>query len=179
MKDELSGTLNNFSYSQSDTEMSHKFVIKYKNGDVVLAALKGEIDVLIHQCNCFNNMGAGIAPKIARAFPDAKLKDQATVRGDINKLGTYTVSHKNSNCSVVNVYGQYHWRKRKDGKINTDYKALEEALTTLGDRLRKYKPDAKVGLPKIGCGLGGGDWTTVEKILNKCLFDLDVTVFTL
>lgn len=154
-------------------------MITYKKGDVVKAALEGEINVLIHQCNCFNNMGKGIAPQIAKVFPHAWQMDQNTVKGDKSKLGSYTVSHANKKCSVVNLYGQYGWWKKSDGSINTDYTALERGLQLLGDVLRKHKPGAVIGLPRIGCGLGGGDWSIVENIIERCLHSLDVNVYDL
>ena len=30
-------------------------------GDLITLALEGEFDVIIHGCNCYNTMGAGIA----------------------------------------------------------------------------------------------------------------------
>ena len=50
-----------------------------------------EVDIILHGCNCFNTMGAGIAAQIASNFPDAKLADDETLRGDAGKLGTYTI----------------------------------------------------------------------------------------
>jgi O-acetyl-ADP-ribose deacetylase (regulator of RNase III) len=154
-------------------------VIKYKKGDLIKAALSGEVDVIMHQCNCFNTMGSGIAPKIAKAFPGAYAIDQSTEKGDEGKLGTYTVSHENPVCSVVNLYGQYGFWKQEGGKINTDYCALAASLEAVGDKLRKYKPNAKIGLPKLGCGLGGGDWIIVEELIQRKLYSLDVTVYEL
>jgi hypothetical protein len=34
-------------------------------------------------------------------------------------------------------------------------------------------------MPRIGCGLAGGDWSTVEKIINDSLPDIDVYVYDL
>lgn len=154
-------------------------MIKYKRGDLVKAALSGEVDVLVHQCNCFNNMGKGIAPQIARAFPDAAKIDKETVKGSKEKLGTYSVSHVNKVCSVVNLYGQYGYWPQPEGRINTDYTALEKGLQLLGDVLRSKKPNARVGLPKIGCGLGGGDWVIVSELIERAFIDLDITVYEL
>lgn len=33
----------------------------------------------------------------------------------------------------------------------------------------------KFGIPKIGCGLAGGSWNKVEKIVNNILIDEKVT----
>jgi O-acetyl-ADP-ribose deacetylase (regulator of RNase III) len=34
----------------------------------------------------------------------------------------------------------------------------------------------RVGLPKIGCGLAGGDWNVVEFIMAEELTDVDLTI---
>jgi O-acetyl-ADP-ribose deacetylase (regulator of RNase III) len=39
-------------------------MIKYVDGDLIKLALKGEFDVIVHGCNCFCQMGAGIAPQM-------------------------------------------------------------------------------------------------------------------
>ncbi len=31
----------------------------------------------------------------------------------------------------------------------------------------EHEEYATVGMPRIGCGLAGGDWAVVEKILNR------------
>jgi len=38
---------------------------------------------------------------------------------------------------------------------------------------------ASVHMPRIGCGLAGGDWNVVESIINRTLTlrDVDVTVY--
>lgn len=153
-------------------------MIKYKKGDLIKAAKKGEVDVIIHQCNCFNNMGAGIAPQIAKAFPNAKLIDEATKKGDASKLGTFTID-KSSDVWVVNLYGQFGWWKRKDGKINTEYDKLEQGFKSLSSLLLIERPNVTIGLPKIGCGLGGGSWNTVAKIIEKTLSNFTVVVYEL
>ena len=39
----------------------------------------------------------------------------------------------------------------------------------------QYKGN-KIGLPLIGAGLAGGDWNVIEKIIEKELKDMDVTI---
>lgn len=37
-------------------------------GDLITLAKQGKFDVITHGCNCLSNMGAGIAPQMAKAF---------------------------------------------------------------------------------------------------------------
>ena len=76
-------------------------------GNLITLAMNGEFDVISHGCNCFCQMGAGIAPQMAKTFgcdqfPLERLTksvfygdgesgewvDEPThYKGDINKLG--------------------------------------------------------------------------------------------
>jgi len=58
-------------------------------GDLIQIALAGRFDVIIHGCNCFCTMGAGIAKLIRDNFPEAYQADLETVVGNKEKLGTY------------------------------------------------------------------------------------------
>ena len=60
------------------------------NGDLINLALQGKFDVIIHGCNCFCSMGAGIAHSIQAQFPEAYAADLMTTKGDRNKLGYFS-----------------------------------------------------------------------------------------
>ncbi len=36
--------------------------------------------------------------------------------------------------------------------------------------------DLRIGIPKIGCGLAGGDWKVVEQIIKEHLSEHDLTI---
>ena len=148
---------------------------KIKTGDLIAAAKNGEVNVIAHQCNCMINMGAGIAPQIKKSFPEAWYADSMTVKGDHSKLGTFTVA-TSGNVRVYNLYGQHHWKKNPN-QINTDYQALTASLLRMADDLKSLNTEIKIGLPKIGCGLGGGDWQIVSEIIQETLADYDVTIY--
>lgn len=139
------------------------------DGDLIKMAKEGRFDVIVHGCNCFCTMGAGIAKQIARAFPAARLADIKTMAGDSDKMGTYTSAVINDKLTVVNAYTQFNYGGTG---VNVDYSALTNALNLVAldfDGLR-------IGLPKIGCGLAGGDWGTVKSIIEEALRDQDYTV---
>ena len=69
------------------------FMINLKvKGDLILAFKLDKFDGIVYGCNCFCNMGAGIAKTISKSFPSAFKADQTTDYGDRNKLGTYSKS---------------------------------------------------------------------------------------
>lgn len=153
-------------------------MLKYKKGDLIQAAKSGEVNVIAHQCNCFNNMGAGIAPQIKKAFPEAWLADNATEKGDKEKLGRLSYA-KSGDVLVFNLYGQYGWWKQKDDSLNTDYNMLRKSLEQMSRMLFAKRNEVKIGLPRIGCGLGGGNWEIVSQIIEEEFSDFDVTIYDL
>jgi O-acetyl-ADP-ribose deacetylase (regulator of RNase III) len=52
---------------------------------------------------------------------------------------------------------------------------LETGLNAVAEQARKLS--ATVHMPRIGCGLAGGEWSKVEAIVNKTLVDIDVCVY--
>ena len=44
-------------------------------GDLIEMAEHGDFDVIVHGCNCFCTMGAGIALQIKHHFPEAYYAD--------------------------------------------------------------------------------------------------------
>ena len=61
-------------------------------------------------------------------------------------------------------------------KRRLQYWVLEKCLNKVAQELdAKYK----IVCPKIGCGLAGGDWKIVKKIIDKCLYSFEVIVCVL
>ncbi len=124
--------------------------MKIVKGDLLAMGKNNEFDIIIHGCNCFCAMGGGIAYQIQAQFPDAKLADDETVRGDPGKLGTYTVG-MGGRLLILNAYTQYGISR--EGKDVFEYNAFERVLDKIQMRFGKWR----IGLPLIGMGLAGGD----------------------
>lgn len=162
-------------------------MITYKKGNLLDAAVRGEVLAIAHCCNCFVNMGSGIAPQIKRLFPYAWEADQQTEKGSYKKLGTFSLGDPDGfgGPLVYNLYGQHGYGKRKYGGRDLDYNALYDALAAMADDLQGYdKGDFErfpVGLPKLGAGLAGGDWDIIALMIEKTLVaaGCDVTVYVL
>lgn len=167
-------------------------MIKEIDGDLIKLALEGNFDVICHGVNCFCTMGAGIAPQMAKAFGcDKFYYEDKDYKGSINKLGiidyqTGLVNDKGkfewsrSNnifdgmLAVVNAYTQYKYgRNHADGDDKPfDY----DAFTLCMRKINHIFKGKHIGLPKIGAGLGGGDWTLIRGIIVIELKDMDVTI---
>lgn len=148
-------------------------MIKEVKGDLIEAFKKGDVNVIAHCCNCFHTMGAGVAKAIAKAFPEALEEDRKTLYGDKHKLGQYSVAHT-KHGSIYNLYGQYRYGRDKQ---HLDYEALRYSLIEMSASL--YPSGVKIGLPRLGCNLAGGDWSIVKGIIEETLEGFDVTVYYL
>lgn len=143
-------------------------MVKIVKGDL----FKGEVDIIAHGCNTKNGFGSGVAGTIALQHPRAKIEYHAKFFKDGWELGDVQFVMSNSqtiaNCATQN---EYYPRN----KVHADYYSIRVAM-------EKVKAFAKagnfsVGMPRIGCGLAGGDWSIVKDILDEVFSDYDVTVF--
>lgn len=161
-------------------------MIEYIDGDLIKLAKEGKFDVIVHGCNCFCTMSAGIAVEMAREFSCDnhqfyKLESPET-KGDINKLGqiesywTYvykddiSTPENESKLIAVNAYTQYHYGKQFG--IPFDYDAFILCMKKL-NHVFKYKI---IGMPLIGAGLAGGDWNKIESLINKYITNCKVII---
>ena len=134
-------------------------------GDLISLARQKHFDLIVHGCNCFCAMGAGIAKQIRENFPKAYEADCLTVKGDREKLGTISFAEIDG-LIVVNAYTQYHY---SGTETLLDYGALRRCLRTI----KQQFSGKKIGLPRIGAGLAGGDWKTILAIITEELLGED------
>ena len=144
-------------------------MIKYIDGDLIRDS--DNYEIILHGANCFNTMGSGIALQIKNKFPEAYVVDCKTKKGDITKLGTFTLTTEIKSI-ILNCYTQYKTGAYKTGGRDFDYMAAKEALK----KVKKEFAGKKIGMPKIGSMLGGGDWTITQRIVEEILGEEDVTV---
>jgi len=150
--------------------------IIYKQGDI----FKSDADVIMQGCNCFERMKSGLAAFVLKLYPGAVKVDKVGRVGDITKLGTYTSwtgknAYLDKDVTIVNAYTQFtHY----PGNLPFVYDAFVIAFTKL---LHDTPSDKKIALPRIGCGLAGGEWSVVERMINSICKDqsriVDVYIF--
>jgi O-acetyl-ADP-ribose deacetylase (regulator of RNase III) len=146
--------------------------MKVIEGDLVALALEGEFDVIVHGANCQCTMGAGIARTIKKMLPEAFEADLETTKGDRAKLGTIStgfVQRGDVKFVVVNGYTQFHYRG--SGR-RVDYDAIRRVFV----EVRRSFSGHRIGYPRIGAGLGGGDWSRISSIINEALDGEDHTL---
>jgi len=152
--------------------------INFLTGDL----LKSEDAVIAHCCNCFCVMGAGVAKAIKNKYPQVYAADTATEKGAERKLGSFSkasISNKNNVVTVYNLYGQYYYGFSSDGKPPIHYNALRLSLRNMAVDLKTNQYDGAISLPRLGAGLAGGNWRTIQKIIEEELADWTVNIYSL
>ena len=83
-----------------------------------------------------------------------------------------------ADIEVANMIAQRGLRSPGSDVMPLDYGALGDCLWEVARRAEHHA--ASVHMPRIGCGLGGGDWGVVEKLIEAelCLY-ADVFVYDL
>ncbi len=146
--------------------------MKIVEGDLIAYALEGNLDVLIHGCNCFCVMDAGIALAVKRNFPEAFEADLATSCGDSSKLGGYscaTLLRNGHQFTVINAYTQFHFH---GPGVLVDY----DAISAVFQKVKTDFAGRRFAFPLIGAGLGKGDWTVISQIISEQLKGEDYTL---
>jgi len=148
----------------------------------ILTVNKG---VIVHSVNCIGAVG-GLAGAIARKWPKNAEEYRAHVKRQklsIMMLGSVFEVNVAHNVIVANLFGQNNVGTKER---QTEYSALiagfkRIAITAFLGNDKETKDFGAFGIEdvrnqlqdiyipyKIGCGLGGADWSIVEKIIHKC-----------
>ena len=149
--------------------------------ELVQADILSEIDpdkltLILHGCNCFHMMGAGIAGYLAHKYPAVLEADRKTPKGDLNKLGTYSIAKLTPLLYVFNCYTQYHGGAQ--AKSIHIRKCLAQLREEMGLVCVRSSPDLiDIRSPQIGCGIGGLNWAEVEPIFEQYLADMPYRIF--
>lgn len=145
--------------------------MKNVRGDLLALALEGHFDVIVHGCNCQCRMSRGIAASIKTQFPEAEAVDMQTEAGSRAKLGAYTQAHierGERRFTVLNAYTQWHWAGEG---VLADYAAIRSVMQAI----KREFSGQRIGYPKIGAGLAGGDWNIISEIIREELAGEDHT----
>jgi O-acetyl-ADP-ribose deacetylase (regulator of RNase III) len=157
-------------------------MIEYREGDATQPVGPG-LKIISHIVNDENKWGAGFVLALSKRWKQPELyyrswlnnQDCWEIKPELGNIQIVPVEKDIVVANMIAQHGVYWYWYRGTPPIR--YDALEKCLT----KLDKYAKDneASVHMPKIGAGLGGGDWYVIEKIINKTLLDIDVTVYLL
>lgn len=161
--------------------------IKYIKGDATLPIiLDGKRSVIVHCTNTLGAWGAGFVVPLGKRYPvvrdEYKRYVEDSKKNKTNILGTIDiVPNVTDKIDVVNLFGQeiLYSAMTVSGKkiIPLDYDALRKGFNEIVSVYNTVGMSFSVHMPRIGCGLAGGDWNKVEKIINDTLIKNNVEVF--
>lgn len=153
--------------------------IKYIKGDATEPIIIGDkYSVICHCCNALGAWGKGFVVPLGQKYPIAREKYLKFIKmtKEENRLGSVSFAKATDNIIVANIIGQYNIYP-KDGKIPLDYEALEKGFRSVIEMFQTNNIPLTVHMPKIGCGLAGGDWNRVEEIIKNTFINSNIEVY--
>jgi O-acetyl-ADP-ribose deacetylase (regulator of RNase III) len=152
--------------------------ITYLKGDATSPQAKG-MKIIAHICNNLGKWGKGFVMAVSDRWPEPERAYREWHRGRAGNdfaLGSVQFIQVESYIWVANMVAQHGLRGgRQTPPIR--YEAVEKALVKVAQKALELK--ASVHMPRIGCGLAGGEWGRIEPIIvsSLCEHDVAVTVY--
>lgn len=121
-----------------------------------------------HGCNCAGAMDSGVAVAFKKRWP--RMFEEYALRCADGRfhLGDVFVWNEGDE-TVYNIAIQEHWKKK------SKLPALARGARKMVE-LAKHAGIERIGLPRIGAGLGGLDWPRVKIVLNEVGTETEVTL---
>lgn len=145
---------------------SHTGLSQHQEGDLVRMADRGEVDVLVHGVNCQATMNSGIAKGVRETFPEAYAAYMKHKKGDralLGQLDVVTVERVGKPVHIINAFTQFNYGRDPEA-LYVDYEAVRKAFKSIASQ---FDRKTKIGIPRIGAGLGNGCWVTISNIINQ------------
>ncbi len=157
-----------------------KEVITYVTGDATWPVGDGQ-KLIAHICNDEGKWGSGFVVALSRRNRIAEDAYRLWHRNRENggmpfALGQVQMVNFDDGVWVANMIAQLGVRHDMHAPRAVHYGALRAALTKVADYACRGLDAPSVHMPRIGCGLGGGDWRVVEGLINDTLISRDVPV---
>ncbi len=134
--------------------------MRYVHGDLLTSDLR----IIAHGTNTHGVMGSGIALQIRNKWPNVYEAYRSLHQTQGLELGTIQPVSTPDGRIVVNCMTQPAFGR--DGGRYADYDAIARCIQAL-NQVASDNGVVEIGLPKIGAGLGGGDWAVIEGIINS------------
>lgn len=153
-------------------------MINYIKGNVLQNS--NENRVICHIVNNKGGFGKGFALQVKNKYPIVRdrYKDWYHLSFLSNdhtfKLGTIQKIDVDENLSFINMLCQDGY-KNKGNTQPLVYDALELCLLQVNESYLSKQ----IWMPKIGIGLAGGEWSTIEEIIERCLSEREVFIYEL
>jgi O-acetyl-ADP-ribose deacetylase (regulator of RNase III) len=142
--------------------------ITYRQGDATAPGGDGPT-VIVHVCNDAGKWGKGFVRAVSRRWSEPERTYRAAfAKPPFPQLGDVQFVPVTHAITVANLIGQHGVRNAR-GKAPPPvrYPAIREGLQKVATFAREH--EAAVAMPRIGCGLAGGDWKEIEPVIEETL----------
>jgi O-acetyl-ADP-ribose deacetylase (regulator of RNase III) len=158
--------------------------INYLIGDATAPIGIGD-KFIVHCCNDIGAWGAGFVVAISKRWKSPEMEyrkwyKEREPRFDLGEVQIVQVEdNSDGKIFVCNIIGQ-RGIGIQNGQIPLRYEALEMGFRKIIKTIRNDNhTNATIHMPRIGCGLAGGDWEVVDRIIQAtfCINDIQVFVY--
>lgn len=133
--------------------------INYIKGDL-LSVTEG---IIVHGCNAQGVMGSGVALAVRQKYPKVYEKYKQEIQLGFLGLGDVQLVKVKQNLFICNAITQEFYGR--SNKLYVSYDAIRNVFLDVFAAAEDGVYD--VSTPKIGAGLGGGDWEVILKIIKE------------
>jgi O-acetyl-ADP-ribose deacetylase (regulator of RNase III) len=131
--------------------------------------------IIAHICNDIGGWGAGFVLCLSQRWSKPQEDYLEWFNSKKNfALGEVQFVNVQDDISVANMIAQENIEPL-NGIPPIRYGALKECLEKVAEFA--LKNGSSVHMPRIGCGLAGGEWEKVESIIKQSLLNANVDVF--
>jgi O-acetyl-ADP-ribose deacetylase (regulator of RNase III) len=144
-----------------------------------------EATIIAHVANNLGKWGKGFVLALSKAYPSAEkeykkwFKENVPVNFSLGRT-QFVEADSGKRIYVANMVAQDGIRTSiHDKKTYLDYNALADCLDELKDFALKER--LTIQMPRIGAGLGGGDWERIEALLLEHIayYKISCTILSL
>lgn len=152
--------------------------VHYLRGDATDPQVDGAA-LIVHVCNDEGKWGKGFVLALNRRWREPERVYRAAFKkSPLPALGDVQFIKVSEERTVANLIGQHGVRSaRSKAPAPIRYPAVRAGLEKVADFALAH--DAIVAMPRIGCGLAGGTWDVIEKIIEDTLGRIEVQVYDL
>jgi len=149
--------------------------ITYIKGDATCPQAKG-VKIICHVCNDIGGWGKGFVLAISNRWkePESEYRkwlSEGKVGGFV--LGAVQFVQVEQYIWIANMVGQRGIKRGSSGPP-IRYEAIATCLQQVATKAKVL--NATVHMPRIGCGLAGGEWSKVEPLIEEYLVGAGVSV---
>ena len=133
-------------------------------------------DAYVNPVNCKGVMGKGLALEFKKRYPmNFEFYKFICDQGKLKPGYVYWIRDNSKNITIINFATKDHWKD--PSKIEW----INDGCMKLRDYLLENPYNIKnIVIPKLGCGLGGLDWSYVKNIFLEYfddITDIDIYVY--